>query len=96
MDIFNLLLPLLILGVFYFFIIRPQAKKQKSQQKFVDELDSGKNVVTTSGILGKIQKIEENVVTLQVDNKTNIRVTKNAISKEMTEAIYEAKDKKTK
>jgi preprotein translocase subunit YajC len=78
---------LLIVAVFYFFIIRPQQKKQKEQTNFLDSLEKGKQVVNASGIIGRINKIEGNVITLQVDTKTFIRVTKGSISKEMTESV---------
>jgi len=80
-------LPLaLIIVVMYFFFIRPQAKKQKEQSKFTQELSKGNEVVTASGIIGKIVKIDENEVTLMVDQKAQIRVLRSVISKEMTEA----------
>ncbi len=80
-------LPLIgIFIVFYFFFIRPQQKKAKSQTNFLANINKGDDVVTASGIIGKINKIEDDIVTLQVDQKTFIRVTKNSISKEMTEA----------
>ena len=82
------MLPLLaIVVVFYFFFIRPQQKKQKQQDVFVKEMKKGDDVVTTSGILGKINKIEGDIVTLQLDSKTYIRIMKSAISKDMTDAI---------
>ena len=76
-----------ILLVFYFFIIRPQAKKQKEQTKFVNSLEKGKDIVTASGIVGKINKIEDEFVYLQVDPKTYLKILKTAVSKEMTEAL---------
>ncbi|MBT8220675.1 MAG: preprotein translocase subunit YajC [Bacteroidia bacterium] len=80
--------PLLaIMVVFWLFFIRPQNKKQKEQQKFIQEIEKGSEVCTTSGMIGKISKIEENIITLQVDTKTFIRVTRGAISKEMTEML---------
>ncbi|HMY84048.1 MAG TPA: preprotein translocase subunit YajC [Saprospiraceae bacterium] len=82
--------PLLLLGmvaVMYFFMLRPQIKKQKEQQKFGEALAKGNDVVTSSGIIGRISKIEGNIVTLQVDPKTYIKVTKGSISKELTEAM---------
>ena len=54
----NILFMVAIFAVFYFFLIRPQAKKQKDQTKFVDQLEKGNEVVTASGIVGKINKIE--------------------------------------
>jgi preprotein translocase subunit YajC len=82
------LLPILmIMVVFYFFMIRPQQKRQKEQNSFADSLEKGKDVVTASGMIGKINKIEGSVVTLQVANGIFIRVTKSSISKEMTESF---------
>ena len=78
---------LMILVVFYFFMIRPQMTKQKEQAAFADGLEKGKEVVTASGIIAKINKIDGGIVTLEVANGTFIRVVKTAISKEMTEAF---------
>ena len=89
---FQMLPFVLIIIVFWLFFIRPQAKKQKQQTNFVNDLEKGDDVVTASGILGKINKIEDNIITLEVGTKNYIRVTRNAISKEMTEAIYSPSD----
>lgn len=83
-----------IILVFWLFIIRPQAKKQKEQNQFSDTLERGQEVVTASGMLGRINKVEGDVVTLEVATKTYIRVTKSAVSKELTEQMY-GKNKKT-
>ncbi len=84
-----------ILLVMYFFFIRPQVKKQKAQNAFVQAMAKGDEVVTNSGIIGKINKFEDDAVTLQVDQKTFIRVVPSAISKEMTEG-YKGGDKESK
>ncbi len=81
---------LAMFAVFWLFFIRPQSRKQKSQNTFVDDLSKGDKVVTSSGILGKITAVENNVVSLEIAKSTTIRVTKNAISKELTDAIYAA------
>ena len=81
----------MILVVFYFFMIRPQMKRQKEQTAFADSLEKGKEVVTASGMIGKINKIEGQVVTLEVANNTFIRVTKASVSKEMTESFFSTK-----
>lgn len=86
-SIMSFLPMIAIFVVVYFFFIRPQAKKQKDQDKFVKSLEKGMEVVTTSGILGKINKVEENIVSLQLDQKTFIRVLVSSISKEMTDAV---------
>lgn len=81
-----------MIAIFWLFLIRPQQKKQKEQKSFSDNLQKGDEVVTASGILGKINKLEENIVSLEVANKTYIRVTRNSISKDMTEAVTSKKD----
>lgn len=77
--------------VFWFLIYRPQAKKSKEQKQFSEGLKAGDKVVTASGILGTIVRVEEQVVTLDIgvgSNKNNIKVTRNAISKELTDAVF--------
>lgn len=80
--------------IFWLFLIRPQTKRQKEQRKFQDALEKGDEVVTTSGILGKITKMEDNIVTIEVGSKVYLRITKSSISKEMTDAVYNSGDKK--
>lgn len=73
--------------IFYLFLIRPQQKQRKEQKTFNEGLQKGDEVVTASGIIGRINKLNETEATLEVSNKTFIRVTRNAISKEMTESF---------
>lgn len=87
-GIFQLLIFGAIFLVFYLFFIRPQAKKQKDQGSFVATLEKGKEVVTGSGIVGKINKIDDKVVHLQIDQKTFLKIMKNSISKELTDAYH--------
>ena len=87
-NIMGSLWPLLLMFVVvFFFFIRPQAKKQKEQAKFLDSLEKGEEVVTNSGLIGRINKIEGLIVTLNLGEKTFVRITKGSISKEMTEAF---------
>ncbi|MEY2905359.1 MAG: hypothetical protein RJA52_1375 [Bacteroidota bacterium] len=79
--------------IFWLFFIRPQSKRQKEQKKFVDSLEKGQDVVTSSGIIGKISIIENEIITLGIADKVYIKVTKGSISKEMTEAVYAAENK---
>lgn len=81
----SLIFPLLILAFFYFFMIRPGIKKQKEQKSFEEQIKKGDEVVTASGIIGSINKIDEKTYTLELDNKTYVRVVKSAVSKEMTD-----------
>ena len=82
---------ILMLVVLVFFMIIPQRRKAKKQTTFMEGLKKGDQVVTASGILGHIDRIEDKIVHLNVGNKTNLRVTKNAISQELTDAIFPAK-----
>ena len=83
-----------IFFIMYFFFLRPQVKKQKAQNKFSNELSKGDEVVTGAGIIGKITKIEGDIIHLQIDQKTFIRVLKGAVSKEMTDSLRSTGDKK--
>ncbi len=77
---------LLIMAIFYFFMIRPQMKRQKELQTFRSNLSKGDKVVTTGGIYGKIVEIKENHVIMQVDDNVNNKVDKAAIIKDMSDA----------
>jgi len=80
-------LPLMIL-VFWLFFIRPQAKKQKSQKTFVENLQKGDKVVTIAGIHGTINKInEDGTINLEVNPGSYIKMEKSAISMEMTNQL---------
>lgn len=81
-NLISLLFPFLIIVVFYFFLIRPQIKRQKDAQKFVDSLKEGMEVVTNAGIIGRITKIDGNIVRLLIDEKTYMRVVKQSITGE--------------
>ena len=85
----NMIFLALFMGIFYFFFMRPSINKQKAQEAFSKGLSKGDQIVTTSGILGKVTKIEDNgVVELQIDNKSFIKVLNSAVSRENTEALY--------
>jgi len=70
---------LLILAVFYFLIIRPQAKKQKLQQKFLTELKRGDMVITQAGIIGTIRTLSDKFITLEVDDDVCLKIVRSQI-----------------
>lgn len=77
---------LIIIVIFYFFMIRPQMKRQKELRTFRDSLAKGDKVVTTGGIYGKIVELKDNAVIMQIDDNVNIKVDKAAIIKDMSDA----------
>jgi len=77
------LLPLLLVFVvFYFFMIRPQMRKQKELTNYRNAIGKGDKVITTGGIFGKVVEVSENVITIEIANDVKIRVDKNAILKD--------------
>lgn len=75
----------MIILVFWLFFIRPQAKKQKQQKKFIEELQKGAKIVTIAGIHGTINKVnEDGTINLEVSPGSYIKIEKSAISMEWT------------
>jgi preprotein translocase subunit YajC len=70
--------------IFYFFMIRPQQKKQKEAKKFIEELKKGDYVVTIGGAHGYIGELEGDTFVLEVEKGGRIRFNKSAISAEAT------------
>jgi preprotein translocase subunit YajC len=73
-----------IILIMYFFMIRPQQKKQKDAKNFIAAIKKGDNVVTIGGLHGKVNSIEGDTVTLDLDKGLKIKVEKSAISLEFT------------
>jgi preprotein translocase subunit YajC len=72
--------------IFYFFMIRPQQKKQKEAKKFIEELKKGDYVVTIGGAHGYIGEMEGDTFILEVEKGGRIKFNKSAISAEATKA----------
>ena len=77
---------LLLFGVMYFFMIRPQRKQQKELEAFRSSLKKGDKVVTTGGIFGTVDEITDRTVLIKVDGDVKLRVDKNSIVKDYTSA----------
>lgn len=69
-----------IFVIFYFLIIRPQSKKQKEQLKFVTGLKRGDEIVTTSGILGRIEGLSDQFVTLEIADGVRVKMLRTMIA----------------
>lgn len=80
-GLMSLVLPLVaMVVVMYFLMIRPERKKQTDHQEFLASLKKGDEVVLSSGIIGRIEKIEDRVLVLEVADKVRIRVLKVSVS----------------
>ncbi len=89
---FSQIIPLLLIFVvFYFFMILPQQKKNKAQKKFREELKKGDEIITISGIYGKINSMDETSMVIEVEDGGKIRIDKNAVSMESTNALKNKK-----
>lgn len=77
---------ILIIVVMWFFMIRPQRKQQKELQKFREGLKKGDKVVTIGGIYGTVVDVKEKTLLLEIDNNVRIKVDKNSVVKDFSEA----------
>lgn len=77
---------ILIIVVFWFFMIRPQMKRQKELKNFREALKKGDKIVTTGGIYGKVQEIGDYYIIMEVEGQNRLKIDKSAIIKDMTDA----------
>ena len=77
----ELILPLLLMfGIFYFLLIRPQQKKAKEHKTMVEALGKGDEVITNGGLLAKITDVDENFLTCQIADKVEVRIQRHAVT----------------
>lgn len=80
-SMISMLLPFaLMFVVFYFLMIRPQQKKMKEHESMVSKLQKGEEVITQSGIIGKVHGVTDKVVTLEVDSNVRIKILKTQVA----------------
>ena|SRR5438093_11932340 len=78
----------LMIVIFWLFFIRPQAKRQKEQKAFVDNLQKGDKVITNAGIHGTINRInEDGTINLEINPGSYIKMEKSSVSMEMTNQL---------
>ncbi len=75
----GMLMIVAMIAIFYFFMIRPQSKKQKEIKKQRESMKNGDRVVTAGGIHGKIKEVKENVILMEVAPSISIKVDKNSV-----------------
>ncbi|MDD2308260.1 MAG: preprotein translocase subunit YajC [Desulfuromonadaceae bacterium] len=81
MAAFQQVIPLVFMfAIFYFLLIRPQQKKAKEHKALLEAMKKGDNVVTAGGVHGKVTAVENDLVTLEIANNVNIKITKSYIA----------------
>jgi len=85
---------ILIFVVFYFFMIRPQTKKQKELQAQRDAMKKGDKVVTAGGIYGEIKEVQENAFIITIAKDVTIKVSKESVFADASDAAQAPKDEK--
>ncbi|MFC2024594.1 preprotein translocase subunit YajC [Chloroflexota bacterium] len=80
-NIIYIIIFLVVIGVmFYFFMIRPQRRKQKEHEDLMGQLRGGDRVITAGGIYGQVESVSEDSVVLKVESGATMRVTKSSIA----------------
>jgi preprotein translocase subunit YajC len=79
-SIYMILFMVVLFGIFYFLIIRPQSKRQKEHQNLLNNLQVGDRIITIGGIYGRIESIREDSYVIKVESGELLRMAKNAIA----------------
>ncbi len=83
------MLPLILMFVvLYFVMIRPQMKKQKEHKAMIDAIAKGDEVVTAGGVLGRVSKIGDSYVSLEVANGVEIQIQRSAVVQVLPKGTY--------
>jgi len=89
----SLILPIGLVVLFYFFLIRPQSKRQKEHKQLVNDLQKGEEVVTSSGILGKITNVNDDFITLEIAKDVSLTMQKSAVQTIMPKGTIKEQNK---
>ena len=88
----NILFLVGFIAIFYFLLIRPQNKRRKEHQTLISALNKGDEIVTAGGIVGKINKVEDDFVILQVSADVEMRIQKTAIGSNLPKGTIKSLD----
>lgn len=84
----------LIIGIFYFLILRPQQKRQKERQKLLEALRKGDKVITAGGLHGTVAGLDEKTVLIEVADKVKMKFDRSAVASIIREGEVEPKEAK--
>ncbi|MCP4470634.1 MAG: preprotein translocase subunit YajC [Gammaproteobacteria bacterium] len=77
----ELILPLVLMfGIFYFLLIRPQQKKAKEHKGMVEGLGKGDEIITNGGLLAKITQVDDNFLTCRISDNVEVKIQRHAVS----------------
>lgn len=80
LGMMNIIFFAVLIGVFYFMLIRPQQKRMKEHKAMLGQLSRGDEVVTNGGLAGRVDALGEHFITIEVGDQVKVRVQKQAIS----------------
>lgn len=86
----SLLLPIVLIAVFYFLLIRPQQKKQKEHRQMVADLSTGDEIVTGGGLLGKVTAVGEQFLTVEIAPNVSVKVQKHTVAAVMPQGTVKS------
>ena len=89
----GIILPLAIMGVFFFLFILPQKRREKEHKKLVEALNKGSEVVTTGGLLGRVTDLDDNFVQLELADNVYVHVQRDAIATLVPKGTYKTRKK---
>jgi preprotein translocase subunit YajC len=96
-SMMNVVFMIGMVGVMYFFMIRPQMKRAKEQKEFANSNNIGDTIITIAGIYGKIVKTnEDGTISVEVDRNTILKMDRSAISMDLTSAYRKKQNTETK
>ncbi|MGD8569416.1 MAG: preprotein translocase subunit YajC [Gammaproteobacteria bacterium] len=87
---------ILIFVLFYFLLIRPQAKRAKEHKQMVEALAKGDEVVTNGGLLGRVNDVGESFLTVEIAEGTEVKVQRNAVASLVPKGTFKGKAKESK
>jgi preprotein translocase subunit YajC len=89
-NLMTLLFPVAMIVVFYFLLIRPQNKRAKEHKQMVSALESGAEVVTSGGILGKVTDVGEQIVSVEIADGVSVKVQRHTITQILPKGTIKA------
>ena len=75
----SILMMVALIAIFYFFMIRPQSKRQKEIRKFRESLAAGDKIVTAGGLFGKIKEVKPDSFIIEIAENTRVRIAKDSV-----------------